>query len=303
MKTKLVITLGVLWRLLSASAPGAPALFTVDPGRSQIALSGSLTYNTVFGSVSAPITAQGLGSLVTSFAGTVDALVDASTIQFPGGSALGAHINGVWQPAVGGTSGSAPADYGGMARASIPFVGTVTVYAALRNVVLDVTSTVAPVSNGSFASSNLVFIFPTNAPGTIDYNDGIGDQGSQPLGGNTTNTAAAASSLTVTAGVQTLAIPIQTTYVVGSGNFAGTSLTFSGQLVAARILPPLINSLLVTNQMALLTVTNATAQAQLLISSNLTTWSAASATVSNAAGLTFFKTPVAGPVAFFRVLN
>jgi hypothetical protein len=56
-----------------------------------------------------------------------------------------------------------------------------------------------------------------------------------------------------------------------------------------------------TNQNFVLTVSNATMQSLLLSSTDLTTWSPASATISTNGGFIIFKTPMSGPRTFFRM--
>ena len=83
----------------------------------------------------------------------------------------------------------------------------------------------------------------------------------------------------------------------------GTTLTFSGQLVATQSLPPLIRSLVIKSNRVTLTVTNTTAQSTLLTSLDFKNWSTAAATVTNVAGTTTFTVPVTSPQQFFRVLK
>jgi len=300
---KLTAGLWACAQIFVQQAHASPARFTVDSAQTQITLSGTAVYSSGFGQLSAPISTQAPGSLTTSYDGFIEAGLNGSLLQFPGGSAVAAQTNGTWQPAAGGASGSAPADYG--AKVTIIFI---TLYAAVRNIVLDLASDPITLTNGNFASSNLVFVFPTNSPATMDYNDYSGDQGAQPIVGAVTNTTAAMASLTTTGAVQTLTIPVSMSFVVNAAppqntNFNGSTLFFSGQIVANRTLPPTITSLLVTNHTATVTVTNATLQAQLQVSTNLSTWSGAGAAVTNASGLTIFTVPIGTPIGFFRVEN
>jgi hypothetical protein len=278
------------------------AVFSADSSRSQITLAGNIVaYTFQLG----PINTQGPGSLTTFYGGTVNATVSLTALQFTGSSSILAETNGVWQPAAEGNPGMLAADYGGLAQ-NKTFYGPVTLYAALRNIVLDLTSPDLALSNGSFDPSTLVLSFLTNVDRTIDYRDSFSDQGTFPLAGSATNAASGDASLTTTGGVQKLVIPIDTTYLVGSagsGALAGTTLHLTGQIVALRsVAAPIITSFAVTNHTAVLMVTNATLQSQLLHSADLKTWSAASATVTNGAGLIIFTRPV-GQLEFFRVQN
>ena len=121
-----------------AQSQAGPVVFAVDQTQSQITLSGAIV--TFSGLFSAPLSTQGPGSLVTAYSGNINAVVAGSAIQFTGSSTICAQTNGLWQPAPGGASGSGLANYAGQAQAWIPFVGTNTAFAALRQVVLDVTS-------------------------------------------------------------------------------------------------------------------------------------------------------------------
>src|SRR5262245_34577607 len=87
-------------------------MFTIDPASSKVSLSGTLT--TSLGSQN--VVEQGVGSLTTSFSGTIGTLVDfaASTIVFrEAGTNLDAAVSGICSPRPGGLAGTAPADYGG----------------------------------------------------------------------------------------------------------------------------------------------------------------------------------------------
>jgi hypothetical protein len=77
----------------------------------------------------------------------------------------------------------------------------------------------------------------------------------------------------------------------------------TGQIVASRVLAPFINSLVISNQSAILMVTNATLQSQLFLSTDLKTWSPAPSTVTNRGGNIVFTTPLAAQAGFYRVKN
>src|SRR5438552_11329946 len=131
--------------------------FTIITNESSISLGGT--------AASFPIQEQSPGSLTTHFFGQIQALVTGATLVFPGGSALTALTNGSWQPLPGGSTGQAPADYGGKAN-----VFGATAYAAFRKVALDVQSGLIPLkSDNTFEASALTFVFPTNSTTTFDY--------------------------------------------------------------------------------------------------------------------------------------
>ncbi len=264
-------------------------VFAIDPTRSQLTLSGKIAGNT--------LTSQGSGSLTTTYSGNINANVSSSTIQFTGSSTITAETNGVWQPAVGGGSGSAAADYGAQATVS-PFG---TVYGALRNLVFDVTSPSLTMTGTNFDSSALVFSFTPSSNSSLDYYNAVVTHGTLALSGYSTNTIANQASLSTNGNVEQLVIHINTQFTFTLLSSGDTPLDLTGQIVATNLPAPFINSIIVTNQNVVLSVENATTQSQLLSSSNLVTWSSASATVSSNAGMIIFTVPTAGPRAFFQV--
>jgi hypothetical protein len=287
---------------LFGRAQAAPEVFIIDNSQSFAVLSGGIA--------NSPIDSQQDtgSSLATTYSGNINVNISGSTIQFTGSSAIIAQTNGVWQPGVGGASGSAAADYG----AEAPGFG-LTVYGAMRNIVLDLISPSLTIMGTNFDSSALVFSFVTNSGAVLDYNAAGGLVfGSLPLAGYSTNTIANSASLTTNGTTQKLIIQFNTTfsftlsspYVMGTpGN---TPLILSGIIVATRsvVASPLISSIILTNQSVVLTVENATMQSQLQSSTDLTTWSPASppiTTINVSSGLIIFTTPMSGPQTFFRV--
>jgi hypothetical protein len=123
------------------------------------------------------------------------------------------------------------------------------------------------------------------------------------LTGSATNTSANNASLTSTGNVQRLLIPIDATYPIGSGELAGTTLRFAGQIVATRVLPPLITSIVVTNGTAVVTAAYASLQSQLQSSTDLVGWVSASASAINVNGSIVFTAPAIAQIQFFRVQN
>ena len=132
MKSLRVIGLMVCWFILaSLICSAAPIAFTIDPARTAVTLSGNVT---IPGIGSFAFQSQATGSLSTTCTGTILADISPPYISFPGGSLITAVTNGVWQPAPGGASGSAPADFGG--KITPPLT---TGYFAARNIQLDLT--------------------------------------------------------------------------------------------------------------------------------------------------------------------
>jgi hypothetical protein len=275
---------------LSGWVQAAPEVFTIDSSQSQVTLSGAVAGFT--------LSAQGAGSLTTTYSGSINADISGSTIQFTGSSAIAAETNGVWQPAVGGASGSAAADYGGQ----VSVYGVFTGYGAARNIVLDLTSPLLTVTDTNFDSTTLVFSFATNSSSSFDYN-AVFESGSFLLAGDSTNTVADGASLTTDGTAQKLTIQFNTQFSFSVASPDDTPLTLTGQIVATNsfVVPFMINSITLTNQSVVLTVANATMQSQLQSSTNLTGWSPASATVSTNAGTTTFTAPMSGPKMYFRV--
>lgn len=275
--------------LFTGRMQASPLVFAIDPARSQLTLSGKIVGQT--------LTTQGAGSLTTTYSGNINADVSGSTIQFTGSSTITAKTNGVWQPAVGGGAGSAAADYG--ALAAIPFVGTV--YGSLRNLVFDVTSSSLTLTGTNFDSSALVFSFTPGSNSSLDYSAVVAN-GTQTLSGYSTNTVANQASLSTNGSEEELVIHINTQFTFTLVSPGDTPLRLTGQIVATNLpAPPLINSIVLTNQNVVLTVANATTQSLLQSSSNLMSWFSPSTTVSNNAGMIIFTVPMAGPHAFFRV--
>jgi hypothetical protein len=157
--------------------------FIINTNLSSLTVSGS-----VMGSAFTP---QGTGSLTTKYRGTIQATQTASTIQFTGSSSITALTNGSWAPLPGGTNGTAPANYGGSASL---VGGLVTVKAALRSMLFDVTSPAIPVTGGHFPPGSLTLVLPLAPTGTstLDYREsGLAtDFGSTLMTGNATNNVA-----------------------------------------------------------------------------------------------------------------
>jgi hypothetical protein len=234
--------------------------------------------------------------LTAAYNGSVNATVSGSAIQFTGSSNIAATINGVWRPAVGGLAGSAPADYGAQVNLGFLFG---TAYGAVRSLVLDMTSPLLTLTQTNFDSSKLIISIVTNSNPVLDFSSSLGS-GSTSLSGDSTNSIATGSSISTNGDLVRLVIQINTTFAT-----TNSALTLTGKIVATNSLsafvPPVITRVVVTNQNFVLTVSNATMQSQLLISTNLTTWSPASATISTNGGFIIFKTPMSGPRTFFRM--
>ncbi|MEA3187595.1 MAG: hypothetical protein QOD99_1425, partial [Chthoniobacter sp.] len=141
--------------LLVAVLPWAAraTIYTIDSTQSSLVLSGSLAGNA--------IQQQGPGSLSTFYSGTIDAVSDALTLRF-NSATDDALINGIWQPAVSGTAGTASADYGAQAS----FFGT-TGFGAVRNFIFSIASGTLTRTGNSFDASQLTL---STTSGNFDYN-------------------------------------------------------------------------------------------------------------------------------------
>jgi hypothetical protein len=223
----LLLLLG--WQRQTCSVLADSVVFTIDPARSHIALSGDVTIPAVG---TCAFQAQGSDSLVASYSGTIFVELAPPMIGFPGGSVIKASNTGAWQPAVGGVSGSALANYGIVVHP--PFT---TASSAIRNLRLDLTSPMALLSDGGFDASQLVTSYLTSAapPPSMDY------LVSSPLPGMSTNGTArltdrgtngpSTAYLTNGAGRLTLVLPVNTT---NTSTLAGnpTTVILQGQIVA-----------------------------------------------------------------------
>ncbi|MFZ9854065.1 MAG: hypothetical protein ACO3I0_03020 [Limisphaerales bacterium] len=211
----------VLLCLLAVMGVDAAQVFTIDPTRSSLTISGN-----VLGS---ELTAQGPGSLTTSLLGTVRLAADGGAIQFPGDSRIVATTNGSWQPLADGSKGSAPASFGGRID-----IGLAAGDAGLRDVQLDLSSASLPLEAGRFDASRLVFAFDPGAKGSFAYDVTglVTRHGVLPLAGSATNAPTTSATLAVSGTGQVLTIPINATFRSMLLTPDDTLLTLQGQLVA-----------------------------------------------------------------------
>lgn len=289
------LLVAVLFVAGSGPALGEPVVFTLDPTRSVITLSGAALGN--------PFAPQADGSLTTSFGGTVNAEVTASSIAFSGGSRIDAATSGDWEPLPGGAAGRAPADYG--AQVSVLFG---VARAALRNLVLDATSAVLPLSDGRFDSSGVAFGFPEGSSAALDFNVSglLGTSGSQPLEGFATNKVSSGATLVTAGGVRTLTLPVEAEYFFALLSPQDVNVTLTGQLVAtAGAAAPWVfdaRSIRVIDGMVTLTWQAAPGQVFRVESTlNLQSWTTRAAGVTSATSDYTWSGPVAGNPEFFRL--
>ena len=294
--------------LCSTHVSASPVVFTLVGSSSQLTASGSF--------LGGQFSGQAPGSLTTSFSGTINADLTATTIQFTGGSLIAAQTNGIWQPAVGGIPGSGPADFGATNNANLGPGGTQGVPGnfSLRNLLLDITNAPLALTNGGFDGSSLVFNLVTNNA-TIDYYYALAGAGGTTNGGTgyvdgySTNAIGTTAMLSTNAGTRQLVLQVNTLFVesVVFPMSKDVQIYLTGQLVATNTAPappapPIIQSIVKTPPNVAITTLNTTAQSVLMVSTNLTTWTSSGATIStNGLGMIVFTTPISAGNYFYRV--
>jgi hypothetical protein len=208
------------------AARAAARDFNIVTNQSSIAVSG-----TVSGALgTAPIQPQGTGSLTTQYTGTIKTDRIASGISFLSGSTIDANTNGSWKPLADGSDGSAAADYGGKAT----FIFIVTVNFAGRNLVAGLTSGVLPIDgSGHFDLSTTTVAFTS---GDLAYRSSTGSPvGFASIAGKSdtlSGTGTLSSLVQGTQTTETLALPVNSTFVLQPDATTTVNLTLTGQLVA-----------------------------------------------------------------------
>lgn len=225
MKSNIVRTIWAVTLTVAAQSWAAPATFTVNPDLSVVAVSAT--------AASFALSEQAPGSLGSKLGGTLVLDQAGDFIQFTGGSQLIVYTNGNWEPGLGGVAGTAPACFGGKVSSFLA-----NAKAALRNAQLDATSPPLKLTSGSFDSSTLVFGFLPAAKTAFDYSVsalfGNPKTGSATLTGLSTNHVTASATLTTAAGVQTLTIPVDATFIMGLLADGDSTVDIKGKIVATR---------------------------------------------------------------------
>jgi hypothetical protein len=220
--------------VLPRQTSAAERVFHIVSNQSSIAISGHVTSN----GMTSSIQQQGSGSLTTSYSGTIRTDRGINTIQFLSGSAINANVSGNWQPLANGQTGSAPADYGG--RVSFLF-GLITANFAARNFVGDLTSSVLPVGgNGSVDLSTTTVRF---TDGSLAFRTSTGDFGAESVVGESGLLSGSGSLTTqnVAGGqLETLSVPIDSSFVIPVEDNTTVSLSLTGQVVATAMLPGIL---------------------------------------------------------------
>jgi hypothetical protein len=219
----LILLSGIFW----PSAHAGIVTFTVDPVRSSISFSGSVTVPHLG---TYPLQPQGTGGLTSAYTGQLLVDLEPPNIIFPGGSAIAVQTNGIWQPGLGGSAGSAPACYAG--KITPPLT---TGYFAARDLQFDLTGSGTRTGSGSFVATNMMVTYLTNpSPPRLDFLvsslvPGQSTNGTTFLAGSQSN--AAAATLSNALGTLTLSISVNVTN--NSTNGSGSTLSvLNGRIVA-----------------------------------------------------------------------
>jgi hypothetical protein len=277
------------------SVAAATNTFTIDPAQTSLVLSGNVSGN--------PLNPQGPGSLSNRLTGTLILDLTPSTIQFSGGSLIDAPTNGTWQPLPGGGAGSAPADYAGTVSLFL-----VTGQAAIRNILLDVTSPALSLTNGGFDSSSLVFQFLTNSGASVDYRvTGIAStSGTKVLDGLSTNGVTTGASLTNSGSILTLVLPVDAMRVFTLISTNDTTLRLRGQLIATAPAgePPLVVSIRIEGEQIILEWPSSSGQTfGVETTQDFSGWVPASGTIVVGTDKTTWTGSPGGGFQFYRVVR
>ncbi len=259
--------IAALVAVVAAAAISGPARaglspLTIDPALSTITIDGTafveglpplgLDPQALFIGFGAPVTPGFSGGDIAEYTGTIMAKIDlgAGTIEFPGGSAADASVSGIWAPEAGGgppgatipTLTTGPGDYG------LGLGGLV--WAAIRNLVIDVTTGVQAIGGGgSFAGGQTL----TLIGGDLDTTDTLGgafvDPGTTSLVGLPLSNPGAGTITGTEAGV-TVTIPISLVQTVDVGGTA-VDLSFTGTIVATGPVVPEPSSMVLCGMGAL----------------------------------------------------
>ena len=204
---------------------GASRIFTLDPTRSSLTITGYVT------STSVTLSAQVSGSNTASYFGSVNSSVDATGITFGGGSSITANnFSGT------GLVPDSTANYGLVAKE----FGIITAaQATVVNLKFDATSAVLPIaSNGTFTVNSAVTATATT--GAFDYIQTLPTSGSgtdNVAGDTASDQSTSSGSLSLSGQTQTLTIPVKATIVFTVSTSNDSAVTFTGQFVATSTIP------------------------------------------------------------------
>jgi hypothetical protein len=222
--------------VLAADVHGALAIYTIDPSRSSLLVTGNLTDSTAL--------QQSAGSTVTSYSGTITVDRNGSVIIFPGGSDINAANSGNYRPDDDGFDDTDPASYGRRTPDGGGPFGTTTFEAIrdlsfdLRDDTFDLGATIA--ANGTFNSSAFYLHLLSGESDTIYGLGGHPDLNlTNKQTGNSNNNGL--SSVVLDGSTETLTLKFSTgpiTYGVAvGGSSTDSSLILTGTIVATREIP------------------------------------------------------------------
>jgi hypothetical protein len=215
--------------------------YTLDPAQSKLTLSGSVN--------SSPFAAQQLNTDMTSYAGSIQVDRGANTIQFVAGSAIDAAPLSETNIAPDRMAhvGSADlffADYAVQAPLeplTFPFPDdTSTGYFTFFDLVFAAVSNSLPVNAGNFAANGVTLQFTTGFYAYVQFGDiteNVGKFGTPTLVGKSAVNGAATGSLSTSAGVETLTLPVNLTFTSNNPDGINVTFTLTGNLVATAPVP------------------------------------------------------------------
>lgn len=199
------------------------AIFEIDPERSSVTVSGNLA--------GFAVKEQAPGSLTSKLEGKLAVEVGTDAIQFLEGELIRVRDNGSWEPRANGEAGIEPGAFGGKANMLLA-----SAVAAGRDMELSLVSGSLNLTAGEFPANGLVFAFPPGGKAAFDYlaTGLVQAAGRLQLEGYGTNVAATPATLTTQGATQTIAIPLDTTYLFAllSETTPDTEVMIKGQLVA-----------------------------------------------------------------------
>jgi len=270
--------------------------FTINQTQSVLTISGTFS--------GFAIQQQGPESLTTHYTGTIETDLSDTTIAFVGGSQIVGVTNGNWEPGPSGVAGTAPANYGGEV---VNFF--VNGKAAVRDILLDLTSGSLTVSNGIFPSQDLEFTFPFTATTAFDYTYsafGASGSGRQPFVGTLTNTVSTNATLNAQGAELVLTIPVDIAGAASVQSPNDLQYRLRGQLAAtsAASVPLRICSFQLSSGQLGFTIATTPGQSfTVLASTNLTDWPTTvdQFTATNNPTVRIVALPATRSQQFFRV--
>src|SRR5688572_19099206 len=208
--------------LVASPAAAVIVDYTITQASSSLTAGGSLAGSTA--------SAQSTGSNVTSYTGTIRAERIGNTIQFLDGSSINADNKGNFQPASGGTPGSAAAKYG--LQSSTQFG---TARAAVRDLRFDLASSPLTIGAGNVIPNN----WTTNVDdGVIDFNTGLQFGDVDLFGRSSSNTSGNPSSVVAGAGGQeTLRLQFNIDFPYSALTSNDSNLNLVGTIIAVGVVP------------------------------------------------------------------